>query len=129
MRTLARIALLIGAIGLLGWISTDNAAVADTAQPTAKVSKKADRLWRAKCASCHGRDGKGQTEQGKKMKVVDMTSAEWQKGITDEQIRKTMLDGIQRTENGVKQEMESFKGKLNDKKIGLLIERVRAFAP
>ncbi len=129
MHTFARIALLIGAMGLLGWISTDSSAVADTAQPTAKVSKKADRLWRAKCASCHGRDGKGQTEQGKKMKIVDMTTADWQKGITDDQIKKTMLDGIKRTENGVKQEMESFKGKLNDKKIGLLIERVRAFAP
>ena len=41
----------------------------------AEVDKKAERNWKAKCASCHGADGKGQTDQGKKLKVEDMSSA------------------------------------------------------
>ena len=34
-------------------------------------------LWKAKCASCHGEDGKAQTKTGKKEKINDMTSADW----------------------------------------------------
>ncbi len=106
-----------------------NQAQPNQAQPYAEVSKKADRVWRAKCASCHGRDGKGATEQGKKMKVVDMTNAKWQATITDKKIKETLISGISRTQDGVKQEMESFKDKLSDKKMKLVIERIRAFAP
>ena len=46
------------------------------AQPS---DPKTERLWKAKCASCHGADGKAQTEQGKKMAMHDITTAEWQK--------------------------------------------------
>ena len=35
------------------------------------ADKKIERLWKAKCASCHGADGTAQTEKGKKMKVGD----------------------------------------------------------
>jgi len=39
-----------------------------------EVDKKAERAFKAKCASCHGQTGKGDTEQGKKLKVEDMTA-------------------------------------------------------
>lgn len=35
-------------------------------------------LYKAKCASCHGADGKGETAAGKAMKVRDLGSAEVQ---------------------------------------------------
>ncbi len=46
--------------------------------------KKVERLWKSKCGSCHGADGKAQTEKGKKMKMEDYTTAEWQKAKTDD---------------------------------------------
>jgi len=124
--------LLSASVLVLSSMTSGVAAGDNSAQPynaAAKVSKKADRLFRAKCASCHGRDGKGDTEQGKKMKIINMTDAAWQKRMTDAKIKETVLNGISRTADGVKKEMESFKGKVDDKKMALLIERIRAFAP
>lgn len=74
----------------------------------AKVDKKIERLWKSKCASCHGVDGKGQTDQGKKMKVADYASPAWQKGITDEKIKHAIVTGVKKEEGGVKKEMDAF---------------------
>jgi cytochrome c6 len=41
--------------------------------------------YKAKCASCHGADGSGQTAVGKKMNLKDLRSAEVQ-GMTDDQL-------------------------------------------
>jgi mono/diheme cytochrome c family protein len=84
-----------------------------------------DRLWRAKCASCHGPDGKGQTEQGKKMAIGDLSSAEWQSKTTDDQIRTAINDGVKTEKNGVKKEMEAYKSKLRPDQIDGLIAYVR----
>src|SRR5882672_10554122 len=65
------------------------------ASARAEVDKKAERNWKGKCASCHGADGKGQTDQGKKMKVDDMTAASWQKGDAVMEGYKDKLDGAQ----------------------------------
>ncbi len=91
--------------------------------------KKAVRLWKAKCASCHGVDGKGATEQGKKMKIGDMTSAEWQKEFTDEKIKNTILLGVDREKNGVKQVMTAQKGDMTDEQIALVTSYIRSLAP
>ena len=39
----------------------------------------AEATFKAKCAACHGPDGKGETATGKTMKVKDFTSEEVQK--------------------------------------------------
>src|SRR5947209_1178666 len=44
--------------------------VATTAR--AEVDGKVARTYKAKCASCHGADGRGETDQGKKLKVVNL---------------------------------------------------------
>jgi mono/diheme cytochrome c family protein len=93
------------------------------------VDKKTERTWKAKCASCHGADGKGDTEQGKKMKVKDMTTAEWQKAVNDEQLKKSMIDGIKTEKDGVKQEMESYKDTLTPEQMDGLVKYVRTFGP
>jgi mono/diheme cytochrome c family protein len=92
----------------------------------AEPNPQIDRLWRAKCASCHGPDGKGQTEQGKKMAVGDMSGAAWQGAITDEKMKAAISDGFKRDKDGVKQEMEAYKSKLRPEQIDGLVAYVRA---
>jgi mono/diheme cytochrome c family protein len=92
----------------------------------ADVDKKTERTWKTKCASCHGADGKGQTDQGQKMGIGDYTSAAWQKGITDAQIKTAITDGVNREKNGKKQEMEPYKEKLPPEQIDQLVAYVRS---
>jgi len=90
------------------------------ASARAEVDKKAERNWKSKCASCHGADGKGQTDQGKKMQVEDMTTAEWHKR-TDAQIKKAIEDGAKKGDAV----MEGFKDKLDEASITALVAYVR----
>jgi mono/diheme cytochrome c family protein len=85
-----------------------------------------DRLWRAKCASCHGADGKAQTEQGKKMAIADMSTADWQGKLDDATIKTAIADGLKRDKNGVHQEMEAYKAKLRPDQLEGLAAYVRA---
>ena len=82
-----------------------------------EVDKKTERTWKAKCAACHGADGKGDTEQGKKLGVKDYSAPGWQASKTDEQIK----SGI---ENGVPG-MDGYKGALDAEQIGKLCELIR----
>ena len=91
------------------------------ASARAEVDKKAERNWKGKCASCHGADGKGQTDQGKKMKVEDLTAASWQKGKTDAQIKKAIEDGAKKGDAV----MEGYKHKLDGAQIDGLVVYVR----
>lgn len=45
----------------------------------AKADNTAEATYKAKCAMCHGADGKGETATGKTMKVKDFASEEVQK--------------------------------------------------
>jgi mono/diheme cytochrome c family protein len=45
----------------------------------AKADGAAEATYKAKCAMCHGPDGKGETATGKTMKVKDFASDEVQK--------------------------------------------------
>ena len=86
---------------------------------------KTERLWKAKCASCHGVDGKGQTEQGKKMKMHDLSTADWQKSFTDAQIKQVTLDGIDAQKEGVHKQMDPYKEKLKPDQVDALTAFVR----
>ena len=48
--------------------------------------------YKAKCVSCHGADGTGNTPAGKAMKVRDLTSADAQ-GQTDDQLYDIIAKG------------------------------------
>jgi len=73
-------------------------------------------LFKAKCAACHGPDGKGDTSMGKVLKVRDLSSDDVQKQTDAE------LTAI--TENG-KGKMPAYKGKLTDAQIKDLIAFIR----
>lgn len=89
-------------------------------------------LWsdkRAKCATCHGGDGKGDTKMGRQKGAKDMTTAEWQQSVTDQQIIDSILKGIDRTEkDGKKVKMEPLKDG-TDAEAKALLGVVRGFAP
>ena len=91
------------------------------------ADKAIERRWKAKCASCHGVDGKGETETGKKMKVPDFTTAVVQ-SRTDDQIKKSINDGIKVEKDGVKKEMEPFKEVLKDGELDGLVKFIRGLA-
>lgn len=90
------------------------------------ADKKTERTFNAKCGSCHGKDGKAQTDKGKQMKMRDMGSEEFQKA-TDDDMKKTITEGFKKEKDGVKQEMDSFKDELKPADIDALIKYVRAF--
>jgi mono/diheme cytochrome c family protein len=85
---------------------------------------KAVRLWKAKCASCHGADGKAQTETGAKLKIPDMSTAAWQKKVTDEKAKSAILDGVKRPDG---EGMDPFRDKLEPEQVDALVAVVRSF--
>ena len=86
---------------------------------------KAQRTWKAKCASCHGEDGKAQTEQGKKMDMKDITTAAWQTEFTDEKIKAAINDGVKTEKDGKKKTMDPYKDKLPPEQITALVGYIR----
>jgi len=83
-------------------------ALALASAPAFAADKKTERLWKSKCASCHGKDGKADTTKGKQMKMYDMTTAEWQKKLTDDQLKKVTKEGVKEEKDGVKKEMDAY---------------------
>ena len=57
----------------------------------------ADTVFSTRCATCHGSDGKGTGPASAALnpKPRDYSDAEWQKSVTDEQIKKTIVEGGQ----------------------------------
>jgi mono/diheme cytochrome c family protein len=56
---------------------------------------EAQRMFKIRCAVCHGTSGKGDGPGSAALnpKPRNYTDAEWQKSVTDEQIRNTILMG------------------------------------
>ena len=73
--------------------------------------------YKAKCATCHGPDGKGDTAMGKTMKVKDLGSAEVQKQ-SDADITTIIEKG--------KKPMPGYEGKLTKEQIDGLVKYVRS---
>lgn len=74
-------------------------------------------VFKAKCAPCHGPDGKGETSMGKVLKVRDLSSAEVQK--------QTNAELTAEIENG-KGKMPGYKGKISDGDIKELVSYIRS---
>ncbi len=89
------------------------------------AADKTERLWKSKCGSCHGADGKGETEKGKKMKMADLGSPDIQKK-PDAEFLKAINEGYTAEKDGVKKEMDAYKDLTDEQKTGL-IAFMRAF--
>ena len=82
------------------------------------VAQDAAATYKAKCAMCHGPDGKG-SAMGTKMGAHDFTSADVQKQ-TDAQLTEIITKG--------KAKMPAYDGKLKDTEIKDLVGFIRGLA-
>jgi cytochrome c553 len=77
-------------------------------------------IWKAKCKSCHGEDGRGDTKVGKKEKVADMSTPEYQSKHSDAVLKKVIAEGSQDNKK-----MKPFKDKLSDAEMDGLVKHIR----
>ena len=75
----------------------------------------AGALWAQKCASCHGKDGSGNTAMGKKLGVKDYTKNQ---SFSDAEAKNAITNG--------QGKMQAFKGKLSDADVKALVAYVRS---
>lgn len=80
-------------------------------------------LYAKSCASCHAKDGSGNTKMGKKAGAKDYTTAEGQKW-SDEEGVKAILEGVK---DGDKQKMKGFTGKVTEAEAKELVAYIRKF--
>jgi cytochrome c6 len=88
---------------------------------TFQAAEKPDgaELFRAKCAMCHGVDGKGFSA----LKTPDFTDPKWQASVKDSELLKVIKEGKKDTA------MVGFADKLSEKEILAVLQQVRSFAP
>jgi len=72
------------------------------------------------CVVCHGENGKGQTEEGKKKGARDFTNAKWQDTVDDARLVRSITKGHDK--------MPSFEKKLSADEIKALVAEVRSLA-
>lgn len=104
------------------WMETTLAAAAVLAGISflgapARASDSAEATYKAKCAMCHGPDGKGETATGKTMKVKDFASEEVQK-MSDADLTDAISKG--------KGKMPAYKA-LTPEQVKDLVGYIRAF--
>ena len=61
--------------------------------PAQDGAELAELAWSRSCMPCHGERGRGDGPQGPMLRAPDLTRAEWQERVTDEDIRKTIREG------------------------------------
>jgi mono/diheme cytochrome c family protein len=97
------------------------ASVLISATALAQVDpKKTERTWKSKCASCHGTTGKGDTEKGQQLKIVDMTTPAFQ-AKKDDELKKAINDGVE------KEKSHAFKSELTAEQVDALVAYIRGF--
>lgn len=81
------------------------------------AAESGESVYKAKCASCHGADGKGQTPMGKRLNLKDLASSDVQ-NKHDSELKLLIQDG--------KGKMPAYKGKLTDEQIESLVTYIRS---
>jgi mono/diheme cytochrome c family protein len=100
-----------------------NAAVAQQRKanphsPPSQRNQVIDVTWTKQCATCHGKRGKGDGPSSTMVKARDLTNAEFQASMTDEQMKKVIREG--------KDKMPAFN--LPESVLDGLVAQVRSFA-
>lgn len=102
------------------------AALVFAVSPGARGAEQDDPgqdVYNARCATCHGRDGKAKTPIGVKLKTRDLTQAAVWKELTDAEITKLVDAG---TADKV---MPPYKGKFSAEEMAALLKYLRGFQP
>jgi mono/diheme cytochrome c family protein len=87
-----------------------------------------NQIWEKNCASCHGKDGKGETVMGRKRDVKNLTDPKDQASFTDAEAVKAIKEGMNDKDTG-KERMKAFGDKLSDDDIKALVAKARSFKP
>ena len=84
-----------------------------------KFSPAADAraTFNSKCATCHGRDGRGQTKRGRRTHTRNLTEAAWQDDVSDERLFNSINNG--------RGKMPAFKKYLSENEVDALVSYVR----
>jgi mono/diheme cytochrome c family protein len=90
------------------------------------LAATAPENWTHHCASCHGADGAGKTKMGKKSGAKDLTSAEYQKGFTDDQLFAHLKSGEKDADGNVK--MKAYADSMADDELKALVGFVRSLS-
>jgi mono/diheme cytochrome c family protein len=96
------------------------AVAALLAAPSLAVADGRSENFQTYCSVCHGDDGKGQTEEGKKKGARDLTNARWQDKVDDGRLVRSVTKGHDK--------MPSFEKKLSPDEIKALVAEVRTLA-
>jgi cytochrome c oxidase cbb3-type subunit 3 len=57
------------------------------------VAQLVDLAWRQQCTACHGPAGRGDGQMGPMLQVRDLTAADWQSKVTDQEIATAIKTG------------------------------------
>jgi cytochrome c6 len=98
------------------------AAALALAPGISRAAPDARALYLENCASCHGEDGKADTELGRKNMAQDFTAADFAKEITVPKARRVITRGVRKTK------MKAFKDLLKPEEIEALADYVVAFS-
>ncbi|HEX8844658.1 MAG TPA: c-type cytochrome [Pyrinomonadaceae bacterium] len=80
-------------------------------------ARDAAAIYKSKCASCHGKDGRSKTFKAKFNHARNLADAEWQNNITDERIFNSIANG--------RGKMPAYANKLTQAEIEALVVYVR----
>ena len=83
-----------------------------------RADEASEKLYKSKCAACHGADGKGETAIGKANKMRDLGSADIQKQ-SDEDLQEIISKG--------KGKMPAYGKSLKPEQIKDLVTYIRGF--
>jgi mono/diheme cytochrome c family protein len=100
---------------LLTWMVVEANTATDKDRP-------AKQLYGTYCITCHGSDGRAQTNKGKYSHARDLTDAAWQEDVSDERIYNSIKNG-----RNLRGNMPAFKDKLSEKEADSLVDFVRQF--
>jgi len=90
----------------------------------ASFAAPASEIWTNQCAKCHGADGAGKTNIGKKLKLKDYSDAKVQAELKDEDIAKAIKSGIK--DEAGKDRMKAFSD-IPDEDVTALVAYIRTF--
>lgn len=100
-------------------VATGLAVLFLPAARTARASERSEN-FQTYCVPCHGEDGTGNTEEGRKKGARNFTNAKWQATVDDKRLIHSVTKGHDK--------MPAFGKKLSEDEIKTLVKEVRSLA-
>ena len=116
-------AMLAFAVAPLAFAAAPVPAAAPAPTATPLPDDLGQDVYNARCATCHGRDGKAKTPIGVKLKTKDLTAGAVWKDLTDAAITKLIDTGT------ADKAMPPYKGKFSAEETAALLKYLRVFQP